>query len=188
MKAQNRLKNLRRQYERLLSACDLYKWAAERRVARSQLREHTIRDIESIRTELDRILGLVHELPKLPPEEPLERALYGLSGRSKLSSGRSMSESRASRSFRPMIGRMRFSRIAMLGAKHPTRKDSHHEPAPKGKAGKVRLEIVRQGPYTPQKSRSRSRRLACHETQRCARPLAGDERGCRRHAGCAGGG
>jgi hypothetical protein len=77
MKAQNRRKNLRRQYERLLSACALYKWAAERRVARSQLRERTIRDIESIRTELDRILGLVHELPKLPPEEPLERALYG---------------------------------------------------------------------------------------------------------------
>ena len=77
MKAQNRLRNLRRQYERLLSACALYKWAAERRVARSQLRERTIRDIESIRTELDRILGLVHELPKLPPEEPLERALYG---------------------------------------------------------------------------------------------------------------
>lgn len=77
MKAQNRLKNLRRQYERLLSACELYKWAAERRVARSQLRERTIRDIESIRAELDRILGLVRELPKLPPEEPLERALYG---------------------------------------------------------------------------------------------------------------
>jgi hypothetical protein len=77
MKAQNRLKNLRRQYERLLSACALYKWAAERRVVRSQLRERTIRDIESIRTELDRILGLVHELPKLPPEEALERALYG---------------------------------------------------------------------------------------------------------------
>jgi hypothetical protein len=72
MKAQNRLKNLRRQYERLLSA-----WAAERRVARSQLRERTIRDVESIRAELDRILGLIHELPKLPPEEPLERALYG---------------------------------------------------------------------------------------------------------------
>jgi hypothetical protein len=77
MKAQNRKRNLRRQYERLLSACDLYKWAAERRVARSQLRERTIRDIESIRAELDRILGLVRELPKLPPEEPLERALYG---------------------------------------------------------------------------------------------------------------
>ncbi len=77
MKAQNRKRNLRRQYERLLSACALYKWAAERRVARSQLRERTIRDIESIRAELDRILGLVHELPKLPPEEPIERALYG---------------------------------------------------------------------------------------------------------------
>ena len=77
VKAQNRKTNLRRQYERLLSACALYKWAAERRVARSQLRERTIRDIESIRAELDRMLGLVHELPKLPPEEPIERALYG---------------------------------------------------------------------------------------------------------------
>jgi hypothetical protein len=77
VKAQNRLKNLRRQYDHLLIACDLYKWAAERRVARSRLRERTIRDIESIRAELDRILGLVHELPKLPPEGPLERALYG---------------------------------------------------------------------------------------------------------------
>jgi hypothetical protein len=46
-------------------------------VARSQLRECTIRDIESVRAELDRILGLVRELPKLPPEEPLEGALYG---------------------------------------------------------------------------------------------------------------
>jgi hypothetical protein len=120
MKAQIRLKNLRRQYERLLSACDLYKWAAERRVARSQLRERAIRDIESIRTELDRILGLVHELPKLPPEEPLERALYG-PVRAIEAVLRSTSESRASRSFRPMIWRRRFSRIAMLGAKRPTR-------------------------------------------------------------------
>lgn len=77
MKAQNRLKNLHRQYERLLTACELYKWAAARRLARSQLQEDTIRDIESIRAELDRLLGLVHELPKMPPEEPLERALYG---------------------------------------------------------------------------------------------------------------
>ena len=77
MKAQNRLKNLRRQYDRLVTACELYKWAAARRAARSQLEEDVIRDIESIRAELDRILGLVHELPKLPPEKPLERALYG---------------------------------------------------------------------------------------------------------------
>lgn len=46
-------------------------------MARSRLPEDVIRDIESIRAELDRILGLVHELPKLPPEKPLERALYG---------------------------------------------------------------------------------------------------------------
>lgn len=77
MKAQSRLKNLRRQYEQLLIACELYRQAAERRVARGQIREHTLADIVRIREDLAALIGLVRELPPLPPEEPLERALYG---------------------------------------------------------------------------------------------------------------
>jgi len=77
MKAQNRLKNLRRQYEQLLIACELYQQAAERRVARSQIRQHTLDDIIAIRAELARLVAPIEQLPLLPPEEPLERALHG---------------------------------------------------------------------------------------------------------------